>query len=197
MINCIITSRMSSKRLPEKALHQLQGKPMLRHVHDRLLKCKKVSRIIVATSVEKDDDAIADYCNIHGISVFRGSLNDVSKRLIDCVYKYPCDAFVRISGDSPLIDPKLVDKVIEAYSEKFYDLCTNVFVRTYPKGQSVEVIRTKTFLRAQKTLILPTIENMSQLIFMHTRVNLKFKILKLIQILAMYSYQLMMKQILG
>ena len=61
MINCIITSRMSSKRLPEKALHRLQGKPMLRHVHDRLLKCKKVSRIIVATSVEKDDDAIVDY----------------------------------------------------------------------------------------------------------------------------------------
>ena len=147
MINCIITSRMSSKRLPNKALLHLQGKPMLQHVYDRLVKCKHITNIIVATSAEGEDDAIDNHCASNNIKVFRGCLTDVSVRIADCLNVYPCQAFVRISGDSPLIDPKLVDDVICAYEHEKHDICTNVLLRTYPKGQSVEVISTKTYLR--------------------------------------------------
>ena len=123
---------------------------MLQHVYDRLVKCKHIANIIVATSVEGEDDAIENYCRSNNIKVFRGSLKDVSARIADCLNVYQCQAFVRISGDSPLIDPKLVDDVICAYKHENHDICTNVLLRTYPKGQSVEVIRTMTYLRAQK-----------------------------------------------
>lgn len=153
MISCIITSRLSSRRLPEKALRLLQGKPMLGHVCDRIGQCNNVDRIIVATSIEKEDDAIEGYCFSNGISVFRGSLNDVSARLRDCLNVNPVDAFVRISGDSPLIDPNLVDKLISYYYKKDSDLVTNVLKRSYPKGQSVEVIKSSIYLKAQKRFV--------------------------------------------
>ena len=76
---------------------------------------------------------------------FRGDLNNVAKRLVCTAEKYKKKYFLRINGDSPLIDYKIIDKALDIFkrSQNKYNLITNVFPRTFPKGQSVEIINTK------------------------------------------------------
>ena len=92
-----------------------------------------------------DDDKIENFCIEKDIPCFRGPLEDVAKRMLDAAQYYKKDAFVRINGDSPLIDPCIISNAIKIYQNKNYDLVTNVFPRSFPIGQSVEVIRTSTF----------------------------------------------------
>ena len=143
----IIQARSNSKRFRNKVLYEINGKPLIWHVISRVKKAKKISKIIVSTSTSKNDDRLIQYLKKVKISYFRGDLNNVSKRLLDTASYYKKKYFIRISGDSPLIDPKIIDKVISLYKKKKfnnYDLITNVFPRTFPKGQSVEIIKTLT-----------------------------------------------------
>jgi spore coat polysaccharide biosynthesis protein SpsF len=148
----IIQSRMSSKRLPGKALMLLDGRPLIARVVDRVKEASMVSRIIVATSNSVDDNQIALFCDAHGIECFRGSLNDVASRLSEAAMFAKVDCFVRINGDSPLIDPDIINTGIVIYNSGNYDLVTNVQIRTFPKGQSVEVIQVASFLEMQAKL---------------------------------------------
>ena len=84
----IIQARMSSRRLPGKVLMNLAGKPVLQHVIERLNYCKTFKEIIVATSIDKSDDEIENFCQENKINIFRGSLNDVLDRfyrLVSCM----------------------------------------------------------------------------------------------------------------
>jgi spore coat polysaccharide biosynthesis protein SpsF (cytidylyltransferase family) len=142
---------MSSKRLPGKATKKINKKTMIIRVIQRLKESKKISKIIVATSNHKKDKAITKICKQNKIKFFCGSLNDVSERFSDIlrrVKKYK--SFIRISADSPLIDGHLIDKFISIYNKKKPDILTNVFPRTFPSGQSIEIIKTSTFLKSQK-----------------------------------------------
>ena len=78
------------------------------------------------------------------INSFRGSLEDVGKRLVDTALSRRQERFIRICGDSPFIDPSIIDEAISISKSSDFDLVTNVFPRSFPKGQSVEVIRTET-----------------------------------------------------
>lgn len=138
----IIQARMSSTRLPGKVLLPLAGIPMLGRVHARLARASGLSCILVATSQTASDDALADYCHRHAIPCQRGSLDDVAGRLLTCAQMQGATAFLRISGDSPLIDPMIVDQAIALHAAHNADLTTNVQTRSFPKGQSVEIIRT-------------------------------------------------------
>lgn len=149
----IIQARLSSVRLPGKVLRDLCGRPLLGRVLDRLSNAKMLSNIIVATSNDGGDDAIADFCAAEGVRCYRGCLDDVADRLRQAAQREAADAFVRISGDSPLIDPALVDQAIQYYQLRESDLVTNVFVRSFPKGQSVEVLRFKVFEQLCDTYI--------------------------------------------
>ena len=144
----IIQARMSSHRLPGKVLTPVAGKPILKRVYERLSKSKELSEIVVATSQAASDQLIVDFCVREGIPVHQGSLDNVSERLLDCARNLGANRFVRISGDSPLIDPSIVDQAVLFQRGKACDLATNVQVRSYPKGQSVEVIRTDSFAEA-------------------------------------------------
>ena len=79
-------------------------------------------------------------------------MENVAKRLLDTAKYYNTDAFVRINGDSPLIDPCIINRAIQIYQNGEYDLITNVFPRSFPVGQSVEVIRTSTFEKVYKKM---------------------------------------------
>ena len=141
----IIQARMSSSRLPEKALIDLAGKPVIDHVVGRLSESIGPDRLVLATSDDKSDDILERYVSrTHGIPVFRGGLENVAQRFQDCLCQFPCKWFVRISGDSPFIDPKLVSLMLGAATESD-DLVSNVVERTFPKGQSVEVVRSEVF----------------------------------------------------
>lgn len=144
---CIVQSRMSSRRLPGKPLLNLQGRVVLGRVVDRLKRANRLSRIIVATSDQIEDQPIVEFCEAEDIQCVRGPLDDVAHRLRRVVERERADAFVRISGDSPLIDPVLVDQAVTYFQQGECDLATNVLLRTFPKGQSVEVLLSKTFVR--------------------------------------------------
>jgi spore coat polysaccharide biosynthesis protein SpsF len=145
----IIQARFSSARLPGKVLRPLAGRPMLALLLERLRLAKRAGEIIVATSTAADDDAIARFCEGIGVKCFRGPLDDTAERLAQAAESAGAEAFVRINGDSPLISPAVVDAVIELYETQDVDLATNVQIRSFPKGQSVEMIRVEALRRAQ------------------------------------------------
>ncbi len=138
---------MSSRRLPGKVLTPVNGQPMIQYTIDRLWQAPEVKDIIVATSMETTDDPIVEFCETAGVKVERGSLNNVTERFAGIVRKYNLETFVRICADSPMIDPRLVNQGIEIYQGGTYDLVTNVMKRSFPKGQSFEVVRSATFLK--------------------------------------------------
>ena len=137
---------MSSIRFPGKVLAPLAGKPLIAHVLARICESFSKDRVVLVTSKDSTDDPLALYVtNELGIVVFRGSLDNVVERFQDCLRDYPCDWFVRICGDSPVIDPELLNWMLAQVSENL-DLVTNVAERTFPSGQSIEIVRVNTFL---------------------------------------------------
>lgn len=144
----ILQARMSSSRLPGKMLLSVGGLTLFDRVVERCRRSREVSEIIIATSSDSSDDAIAARCSAMGLKYHRGPLLDVAERFASLVRFAECDSFVRICGDSPFIDPALIDESVAAYRRLDVDLVTNTFPRTFPKGVSIEVVRAKTFLAA-------------------------------------------------
>lgn len=143
---CIIQARSNSKRLPNKVMMKINGNTVIEHVINQVSKAKEINKIIVATSNSNKDLKLTNFLKKKKIEFFRGNLNNVAKRFYNLIKKYDIKNFIRISADSPLIDPKIIDKVSKNFSDKKYDIITNVFPRTYPKGLSVEAFRSKIFL---------------------------------------------------
>ena len=139
---CIIQARSNSKRFKNKVLHLIYGLPLIAHVINRVIKSKEITKLVVSSSMKKSDDNLISYLKTNNIEVFRGHLNNVAKRLYKTAEKYNSKFFIRINGDSPLIDYKLINKAIKI-SKKYnkYDIITNVYPRTFPQGQSVEIIK--------------------------------------------------------
>ena len=128
----VIQSRLSSKRLPGKALKKINGIEILLHLIKRIQSSNKLKKkIIVATSTNVKDNKIKNFCKRHGVKFFRGNLNNVILRYIELIKKFQLDFVVRINGDSPLIDPRIIQKLISIYKLKKYDLITNTMPRTF------------------------------------------------------------------
>jgi spore coat polysaccharide biosynthesis protein SpsF (cytidylyltransferase family) len=145
----ITQARMSSKRLPGKVLRSVAGMPVLGWVHRRLSLATQVSRVVVATSDHASDDPVEEYCRKQGIAFYRGPLDDVAQRFQDCIDVEGAPAFIRVTGDSPLIDPVVIDNVVALFKSSGCELATNVQVRSFPKGQSVEVMQSGSFNRGR------------------------------------------------
>ena len=139
----IIQARSSSKRFPNKVLYKINNIPLIFHVVEKVNLSKNNLNIIVATSVKKSDDKLIKVLKKKNINYFRGSLKNVALRLLKVAKINKAKYFLRISADSPLIDYKNIDLAISLYKQnKNFDLITNVFPKTFPKGQSVEIIKT-------------------------------------------------------
>jgi spore coat polysaccharide biosynthesis protein SpsF len=141
-IALVIQARMSSSRFPEKVLSPLCGIPMLMWTINY---CRKVNLpLFVLTSTDESDDQLAGMLEKNDVSYYRGSLENVISRYLSFMREHHVKKVVRISGDSPLINPDVILKVITQDQESAdADLTTNVFPRSFPKGQSVEVIPRK------------------------------------------------------
>lgn len=150
MVVAIIQARCNSKRFPNKVMKKINGKPLIEYVYKRIQKSKKIKKIIIACSSLISDDPIANYCNKKKYLLLRGSLNNVLSRYSAVLKKYKLNYFVRITGDSPCIDPRLIDKAINIFKNKKCDLVTNVNPRSYPKGISVEVIKSQLIYDVEK-----------------------------------------------
>ncbi|HLN09941.1 MAG TPA: NTP transferase domain-containing protein, partial [Xanthobacteraceae bacterium] len=136
----VVAARYSSSRLSGKVVRPLAGRPLLAHTLERLQAVDRLDVIVIATSSERSDDAVAAFAETCAVPCWRGALNDVLGRLRDAAAAWEADAIVRISGDSPLIDPAIVATAVELYLDGAADVVTNVFPRSFPKGQSVEVV---------------------------------------------------------
>jgi spore coat polysaccharide biosynthesis protein SpsF len=143
-IAIIIQARMGSTRLPGKVLLSVRGKPLLQYLLERVRAANLELPIIIATSHESDDDSIASFCAKQTVDCYRGSCLDVASRFADVIDAYSLDAFVRLSGDSPLLDGDILRQAMEMLDGDV-DLVTNIYPRSYPRGQSVEILRAECF----------------------------------------------------
>jgi len=140
-IVAIVQARMSSSRLPGKVLKPLAGEPSLIRMLERVERSQRIKKVVVATSADPSDDAIAKLCEDRGILCSRGSLEDVLDRFYRAACVWHPEYVVRLTGDCPLIDPELVDRCIEECIVTQADYATNALDPTYPDGLDVEVIR--------------------------------------------------------
>lgn len=147
----IIQARMGSGRLPGKVLKHIGGKPALTQLVDRLKLIKSDNEIIVATTVLDEDDKIIDFCVENNIRFFRGSENDVLKRVHDCAVFFKADWVIDITGDCPLVDPAMIDLMLYKLqtpmpqngngSMKYLEYISNTMIRTYPDGLDVQIYK--------------------------------------------------------
>ncbi len=143
---------MSSRRFPGKMLAPFAGRPLIAWMLDRIGAVVGAERLVVATSIDKTDDPLTYYLERLGCQVFRGSLDNVFFRYQECLREFPTDWIARICGDSPLLDPGLIG-LLAADCLPDVDLVTNVAVRSYPPGQSVEFINAHTLAGIDHTLL--------------------------------------------
>lgn len=170
-IAVVVQARMSSRRLPGKMLRRLGQRTLLEWVVERVRLCHRAGPVIVATSTAADDDPLAAAGVRLGVGVFRGPLDDVAARFLGAAGQFGLAAFVRITGDSPLIDPALIDAAIELFGENGgCDLATSVFPRRFPKGQSPEVLNVATLATLQAELSDPLDrEHITRFYYAHPR----------------------------
>lgn len=154
-IGGIVQARMRSQRLPGKVLARLAGKPLLEYVIERVSHSRQVNEVVVCTSTDVDDDPIEAFCVQRGIACFRGQHGDVAGRYLGALDRHGFGAFVRICGDSPLIDPGLIDYGLEVLAAGDYEIVTNNLRRTFPSGQTIEILRSDAYRRGYERMHAP------------------------------------------
>lgn len=156
MILAILQARVSSTRLPGKVLKPILGVPMILRQIERIQRAESIDKLIVATSMEQSDDELVDLCEQYGIECARGSLNDVLDRFYQVAARYKPDHIVRLTGDCPLTDPKIIDEVIQKHLTGHYDYTSNTIEPTYPDGLDVEIFRLSCLERAWQEANIPS-----------------------------------------
>lgn len=134
-----IEARMTSSRLPGKVLLPVLGKPILGYLIDRLKKVNSIDEIVIATTVNVADDPIVDFAKSVGVSVYRGSEEDVLLRVVGAAESVNADVIIEITGDCPIIDPEIVDQCIQVYKFNTASYVGNAHIRSYPDGMDVQV----------------------------------------------------------
>jgi spore coat polysaccharide biosynthesis protein SpsF len=160
----MIQARMGSKRLPNKVMADLNGRPMLEWVVERAKRAKALDKVVIVTSTNPADDVIEQFCQTKGYEYFRGDEHDVLDRYYQAAKKFGAFIIVRITGDCPFIDPGLISRTVQliwgafgATSISFTppnDFTANrlptAWGRTYPIGLDVEVCTAKALETAWK-----------------------------------------------
>lgn len=163
-IGALLVARLSSSRLPAKNLLDMAGKPMIARLAERV-GAAKVDKVIIATSTEPSDDPLADYAEKAGILCHRGPLDDVMARICGAGRAFGCDTLVEILGDNPLLEPGIIDAVIDLYQSKGLDYAANVSndfsvrpadARLFPIGVRAQIYSLST---AERYVDFPEIVN--------------------------------------
>jgi glutamate-1-semialdehyde aminotransferase/spore coat polysaccharide biosynthesis protein SpsF (cytidylyltransferase family)/predicted dehydrogenase len=144
----IVQARMGSSRLPGKSLADIEGRPMLWHVIQRVKRARLIDRVVVATSTSSADDAIEKMCHENGVTCYRGSEHDVLDRFYAAARGEKAAQVVRITADCPLIDPEVIDRVVRRFERGDLDYASNAMVRSYPDGLDTEVFSFSALERA-------------------------------------------------
>lgn len=154
-IGFLIICRYNSNRLPGKILKEINGKPVLKYIHERLLKITNNENIVVATSTTETDEPIVEYCQKKQINVYRGSLNNVAERFMNCAKEYGFNFVVRINGDNLFLDINTLHLMLKITRKNEYDFISNVKKRSFPKGMSIEIVRLSFYENLYNQFTLP------------------------------------------
>ncbi len=141
-ITIIVQARVGSTRLPQKVLLPILGEPLLLRQLERISLSKYSENIVVATTKNEEDNIICEICEKHNYDVFRGHETNLLDRHLRCGLAHKSDVVVKIPSDCPLIDPNIIDKVVDYFLDhnQQYDFVSNLHPATYPDGNDVEVI---------------------------------------------------------
>lgn len=145
-----VEGRMTSSRLPGKILMEACGKPMLQLLTERLKKVEKIDEIVLATTVNATDDPVEELAKSIGVKCFRGSEEDVLKRVLDAANSVDASLIVEITGDCPLIDPGIVSQAIDLYLLNDCDYVANLDPGLFPVGMDVQIFSTELLELANK-----------------------------------------------
>jgi len=161
-----IEARMGSSRLPGKVLKDINGKPALWRLVDRLRQCRTLDDIVVATSIAPGDDVLAAWCGEHDVPCHRGSEDDVLNRVVGAHKFTASDIVVEITGDCPLTDPEIVDMGVETFLAHHVDVVTNCGpTLTWPMGQYVQVFPLALLDEVDRTIKDPAVHEHVSLYF--------------------------------
>lgn len=149
----IVQARMSSRRFPGKVLAPFRGRPVILHVLDAVARALPDAPVMVATSTDESDDPLDAYLRARGVDVRRGPLDDVFERFRQVLADRSERWVLRVCADSPLIDPGLMRRVVERAVTSDADIVTTTQPRTFPKGQSPEVVRVSTLMEVPPDLL--------------------------------------------
>lgn len=138
-IVAIIQARTGSTRLPNKIFNELAGKPLVWHVCERLKYSKRITKIVIATTNNIQDDILESWAKENKINYFRGSENDVLSRYYYAALEYEADIIVRITADDPFKDPDVIDMTIRLLTDNNLDFAYNNSPTSFPEGLDVEV----------------------------------------------------------
>lgn len=151
----LIQARMGSFRLPGKSIRKLAGKPMIGHLLEGLESVIPRENIRVLSSLATENDALEIYLKACGIQILRGDEENVASRFAATLSAERPDFFLRISGDSPALDPAIAAAVIHKLKEGPERFVTTVLNKTFPSGMNVEGLATEAFLSAYPKFQLP------------------------------------------
>lgn len=154
MILVILQARTSSSRLPGKVLRPLMGRAMILRELDRLKECCEITQLVLATSTDPTDDELAQTVEAAGYDVYRGSLDDVLERYYHCAQRYMPTNVVRLTGDCPVIDPHIVDRVIAQHIAEHNDYTSTT--ERFPDGLDTEVMTYAALEKAYQEAALPS-----------------------------------------
>lgn len=155
----VIQARMSSTRLPGKVLFPIQNRPMLSYMLERVSAAQRVDQVILATSLDPSDDPIAQFCGQEDVLCYRGSLDDVLDRYYQAAQTGGGQTIVRLTGDCPLLDPRIIDTMVEVYQKNQYDYIANTVPpagASFPDGMDVEIFSMKNLERAWREAQKPS-----------------------------------------
>ena len=147
-VSAIVQARMDSKRLPGKVLLKIRNKTILEHVVLRLKKSKNIDEVIVATSNHKNDIKIINLCKKKNFKYYSGSKNNLVNRYLEAAKKYHCKNIVRITADCPLIDPNVIDEIIEIYKKSSYELVS--LYGEFPDGLDASIVSLEALKKIKK-----------------------------------------------
>lgn len=151
----IIQARMGSRRLPGKVMMNVAGKPLLQHVIDRVRAVEGLDRIVLATSIAEIDRPVYQCGKVSGVDVFAGSEDDVLDRYYQAARLFHADVVMRVTGDCPLLDPKVSGSVLSRFDQGDVDYVSNVHPPTFPDGLDTEVFSMQSLETAWRTARKP------------------------------------------
>ena len=156
-VGAIVQARMGSTRLPGKVLRDIAGTPMLGRVIDRTRAARAVHSVIVATTTRAEDDPLAAYAAAQSTEVYRGEEEDVLDRYYQAARAHQLDVVVRITSDCPLLDPEVIDQVVQPLLDRTsgVEFSANTLDRTFPRGLDVEAVPIATLERLWRSARLP------------------------------------------